>query len=118
MYFRADCRNLLNNPNVLFAGYRMPHPLENKIEIKIQTNGSIRPITAFAESLDSLTQHLDNIESEYEVSILIRIIESGLCIWQTFGISYHYSQHLNLSLIHICRCRRIERCRSRWSPYH
>eukprot|EP00826_Nyctotherus_ovalis_P063586 TRINITY_DN9328_c0_g1_i3.p1 TRINITY_DN9328_c0_g1~~TRINITY_DN9328_c0_g1_i3.p1 ORF type:complete len:258 (+),score=80.21 TRINITY_DN9328_c0_g1_i3:210-983(+) len=24
----------------------------------------------------------------------------------------------NLSLIHICRCRRIERCRSRWSPYH
>ena len=21
-----------------------------------------------------------------------------------------------LSLIHICRCRRIERCRSRWSP--
>eukprot|EP00826_Nyctotherus_ovalis_P035343 TRINITY_DN3032_c0_g1_i3.p1 TRINITY_DN3032_c0_g1~~TRINITY_DN3032_c0_g1_i3.p1 ORF type:complete len:185 (+),score=47.26 TRINITY_DN3032_c0_g1_i3:86-640(+) len=24
---------------------------------------------------------------------------------------------LKLSLIHICRCRRIERCRSRWSPY-
>ena len=31
-----------------------------------------------------------------------------------------YFQNLiyNLSLIHICRCRRIERCRSRWSPYH
>ena len=25
---------------------------------------------------------------------------------------------LQLSLIHIWRCRRIERCRSRWSPYH
>ena len=25
---------------------------------------------------------------------------------------------LHLSLIHIRRCRRIERCRSRWSPYH
>ena len=24
----------------------------------------------------------------------------------------------NLSLIHIWRCRGIERCRSRWSPYH
>ena len=24
----------------------------------------------------------------------------------------------DLALIHICRCRRIERCRSRWSPYH
>eukprot|EP00826_Nyctotherus_ovalis_P044473 TRINITY_DN4801_c0_g1_i3.p1 TRINITY_DN4801_c0_g1~~TRINITY_DN4801_c0_g1_i3.p1 ORF type:complete len:352 (+),score=91.06 TRINITY_DN4801_c0_g1_i3:173-1228(+) len=27
-------------------------------------------------------------------------------------------KELELSLIHICRCRRIERCRSRWSPYH
>eukprot|EP00826_Nyctotherus_ovalis_P031831 TRINITY_DN2558_c0_g2_i2.p1 TRINITY_DN2558_c0_g2~~TRINITY_DN2558_c0_g2_i2.p1 ORF type:complete len:118 (-),score=14.49 TRINITY_DN2558_c0_g2_i2:15-368(-) len=32
------------------------------------------------------------------------------CHWG-FGV-------LGLSLIHICRCRRIERCRSRWSPYH
>ena len=26
--------------------------------------------------------------------------------------------YLFLSLIHICRCRRRLRCRSRWSPYH
>eukprot|EP00826_Nyctotherus_ovalis_P003599 TRINITY_DN10738_c0_g1_i1.p5 TRINITY_DN10738_c0_g1~~TRINITY_DN10738_c0_g1_i1.p5 ORF type:complete len:102 (-),score=36.36 TRINITY_DN10738_c0_g1_i1:15-320(-) len=25
---------------------------------------------------------------------------------------------LELSLIHICRCRRYAVCRSRWSPYH
>ena len=25
---------------------------------------------------------------------------------------------LDLSLIHICRCRRSTLCRSRWSPYH
>ena len=25
---------------------------------------------------------------------------------------------IQLSLIHICRCRRRLRCRSRWSPYH
>ena len=25
---------------------------------------------------------------------------------------------INLSLIHICRCRRYSLCRSRWSPYH
>ena len=40
---------------------------------------------------------------------------------------YHYPYHhlsspydvmCHLSLIHIWRCRRIERCRSRWSPYH
>eukprot|EP00826_Nyctotherus_ovalis_P020456 TRINITY_DN16424_c0_g1_i2.p2 TRINITY_DN16424_c0_g1~~TRINITY_DN16424_c0_g1_i2.p2 ORF type:complete len:192 (-),score=48.00 TRINITY_DN16424_c0_g1_i2:8-583(-) len=28
------------------------------------------------------------------------------------------STHPNLSLIHICRCRRYAVCRSRWSPYH
>ena len=33
-------------------------------------------------------------------------------------IIFHPWHHLSLSLIHIWRCRRIERCRSRWSPYH
>eukprot|EP00826_Nyctotherus_ovalis_P023291 TRINITY_DN178_c0_g2_i11.p1 TRINITY_DN178_c0_g2~~TRINITY_DN178_c0_g2_i11.p1 ORF type:complete len:187 (+),score=43.85 TRINITY_DN178_c0_g2_i11:601-1161(+) len=28
------------------------------------------------------------------------------------------SKVLELSLIHICRCRRLLTCRSRWSPYH
>ena len=28
------------------------------------------------------------------------------------------SSDLTLSLIHICRCRRLLTCRSRWSPYH
>eukprot|EP00826_Nyctotherus_ovalis_P024524 TRINITY_DN18959_c0_g1_i1.p2 TRINITY_DN18959_c0_g1~~TRINITY_DN18959_c0_g1_i1.p2 ORF type:complete len:148 (+),score=36.41 TRINITY_DN18959_c0_g1_i1:120-563(+) len=27
-------------------------------------------------------------------------------------------RYLNLSLIHICRCRRLLTCRSRWSPDH
>lgn len=29
---------LLKNEEVKFAGYRMPHPLENMLEIKVQTN--------------------------------------------------------------------------------
>ena len=32
-------------------------------------------------------------------------------------LSYHAPPH-TLSLIHIWRCRRRLRCRSRWSPYH
>ena len=27
---------LLRNPKIRFAGYRKPHPLENKIEIKVK----------------------------------------------------------------------------------
>ena len=52
--------------------------------------------------------------------------QKGQILWKTpkslqFSISSRFRilglQHL-LSLIHIWRCRRIERCRSRWSPYH
>ena len=35
-----------------------------------------------------------------------------------FRHSKRQTTEQNLSLIHIWRCRRIERCRSRWSPYH
>ena len=42
------------------------------------------------------------IESTFSKQLYLVINESVLC----------------LSLIHIWRCRRIERCRSRWSPYH
>eukprot|EP00826_Nyctotherus_ovalis_P035612 TRINITY_DN3070_c0_g1_i9.p1 TRINITY_DN3070_c0_g1~~TRINITY_DN3070_c0_g1_i9.p1 ORF type:complete len:157 (-),score=2.94 TRINITY_DN3070_c0_g1_i9:22-492(-) len=34
-----------------------------------------------------------------------------------FGIELEQTLS-NLSLIHICRCRRYAVCRSRWSPYH
>ena len=38
----------------------------------------------------------------------------------TLGLHFYLFQFklLNLSLIHIWRCRRRLRCRSRWSPYH
>ena len=32
--------------------------------------------------------------------------------------SKNFNEFINLSLIHICRCRRSTLCRSRWSPYH
>ena len=46
-------------------------------------------------------------------------------VWQTsnlrrlrLGEEKKKEEEQTLSLIHIWRCRRIERCRSRWSPYH
>ena len=44
---------------------------------------------------------------------------AGPTIWNLLPISLtDSSPSVFLSLIHIWRCRRIERCRSRWSPYH
>ena len=63
------------------------------------------------------------------VSLLLQIMLSGSYLRDGIIIVllYHrlhilqdhcWSGSNNLSLIHIWRCRRIERCRSRWSPYH
>ena len=57
---------LLRNPKVRFAAYRKPHPLENKIEIKIQTNGAITPSAALKEALSNLSQDLDDCYREFE----------------------------------------------------
>ena len=51
---------LLRNPKVRYVAYRKPHPLENKIEIKIQTNGEITPIKAFREALKNLDNDIDD----------------------------------------------------------
>ena len=39
-------RQLLKDAQVRFAGYRRPHPLENMVEIKVQTNGEKTPAQA------------------------------------------------------------------------
>eukprot|EP00826_Nyctotherus_ovalis_P051010 TRINITY_DN6333_c0_g1_i6.p1 TRINITY_DN6333_c0_g1~~TRINITY_DN6333_c0_g1_i6.p1 ORF type:complete len:145 (-),score=9.68 TRINITY_DN6333_c0_g1_i6:22-456(-) len=58
--------------------------------------------------------------TEYTKSNLSCIIR-----WYFFGrFACVFNPHLvkflslDLSLIHICRCRRYAVCRSRWSPYH
>ena len=47
-------------------------------------------------------------------------IVTGKLYWFNITINKVYITYIvnDLSLIHIWRCRRIERCRSRWSPYH
>ena len=40
--FTFRCQ-LLKDPNVLFAGYKNPHPLENKVILRIQTTSDYTP---------------------------------------------------------------------------
>ena len=59
------------------------------------------------------------------IIIIILIVSLFRLTNRNHNNSCHAGQHRlarrpeqQLSLIHIWRCRRIERCRSRWSPYH
>ena len=61
-------------------------------------------IIIFADSPEQLIERLDNVFN--------RLCHNGLKAKPSKCVLF------KLSLIHIWRCRRIERCRSRWSPYH
>ena len=69
---------LLRNPKVRYVAYRKPHPLENKIEIKIQTNGEITPIKAFREALKNLDNDIDDCIRQLTDEMNMSMKNSGM----------------------------------------
>ena len=69
---------LLRNPKVRYVAYRKPHPLENKIEIKIQTNGEITPIKAFREALKNLNDDIDDCINQLNEEFHNNMKNSGM----------------------------------------
>nr|CAG4635869.1 EOG090X0L4K [Artemia franciscana] len=54
---------LLKDPNVIFAGFKIPHPLENKVVLRIQTNSNdYKPQDALMNSITDLIAELSLIE--------------------------------------------------------
>ena len=47
-------QQLLKDPNVLFAGYKNPHPMENKVVLRIQTTSDYAPNDALMNSITDL----------------------------------------------------------------
>ena len=56
---------LLRDRTVKFAGYRKPHPLENRVEVKCQTTGEKKPSEAIQDACNDLISHLDCIEEKF-----------------------------------------------------
>ena len=69
---------LLRNPKVRYVAYRKPHPLENKIEIKIQTNGEITPIKALREALKNLNDDIDDCLKQLNDEMQISMKNNGM----------------------------------------
>ena len=63
-------RQLLEDKEVHFAGYRVPHPLEPAIQIKVQTrSNNPGPIDAVDSALNKLTNELTALSSSFEKSL-------------------------------------------------
>ncbi|KAJ3089657.1 DNA-directed RNA polymerase II subunit RPB11-a [Quaeritorhiza haematococci] len=57
---------LLKNPKVLFAGYKMPHPLEHTFVLKVQTTPDTTPLEVLQHELDALISEVSNIKLKFE----------------------------------------------------
>ena len=88
--------------------------------ISVIYHSYITHISLIYHSYQSFISHISVIYQSYIYQSYIRHIS---VVYQSYirhisVIYLSYITHISLSLIHIWLCRRIERCRSRWSPYH
>eukprot|EP01104_Vermistella_antarctica_P018001 TRINITY_DN6539_c0_g1_i1.p1 TRINITY_DN6539_c0_g1~~TRINITY_DN6539_c0_g1_i1.p1 ORF type:complete len:118 (+),score=20.69 TRINITY_DN6539_c0_g1_i1:100-453(+) len=66
---------LLRDHEVWFAGYKMPHPLENYVIVRVQTSHNSSPMTAMQSALDDLDEELDNLRREFEAKLATKASE-------------------------------------------
>lgn len=60
---------IMKNPEVEFCGYSIPHPSENKLNIRIQTYGNISAVEALHQGLDNLKELCCVIEEKFSEKI-------------------------------------------------
>ncbi|KAK2493836.1 hypothetical protein MC885_019485 [Smutsia gigantea] len=60
---------LLKDSQVLFAGYKVPHPLEYRIIIRVQTTPDYSPREAFTNAFTDLISELSLLEEQFQVAI-------------------------------------------------
>jgi len=61
---------LLRDSRVRFAGYAKRHPLENSVEIRVQSNGESTPKQLVEDSCYLLQLHLEKIREKFEEALV------------------------------------------------
>lgn len=60
---------LLKDPQVIFAGYKIPHPLEHKFVLRIQTTPDYSPQEAFTNAITDLISEVSLLEERFREAI-------------------------------------------------
>lgn len=68
---------LLTIPQILFAGYKVPHPLHPYFIIKIQTDGTITPQAALEMACNRLIATLQSLTTKFKREFSYKDIEGG-----------------------------------------
>ncbi len=61
--------SLLRDKRVLFAGYRMPHPLEHKLLVKIKTRPVSNPVEVMNDAIDGLTSEVKTLQQAFQAAL-------------------------------------------------
>lgn len=61
---------LLDNPQVIFAGYKMPHPLEHEFVLKIQTTADTTPLQVLQDEIYHLIADINGLIRNFQVILI------------------------------------------------
>ncbi|EIN08447.1 RBP11-like subunits of RNA polymerase [Punctularia strigosozonata HHB-11173 SS5] len=67
---------LLASPQVLFAGYKVPHPLQPYFLIKLQTDGSVTPTAIMESACTKLIGQLVTLEAKFKREFSFRDVDA------------------------------------------
>ena len=59
----------MKDPQVLFAGYKVPHPLEHLFVVRIQTAPDYSPAEAMTNAITDLLSEISLLEERFKVSM-------------------------------------------------
>lgn len=60
---------LRKDPQVLFAGYKNPHPLEHKFVVRIQTTSEYSPQEAITNAITDLISEFSLLEERFREAV-------------------------------------------------
>jgi len=66
---------LLSMPQILFAGYKVPHPLHPYFLIKIQTDGTITPQAILEQACTKLIGTMSSLETKFKREFSYKDVE-------------------------------------------
>ncbi|KAN0090253.1 DNA-directed RNA polymerase-like protein II subunit RPB11 [Hyaloscypha variabilis] len=69
--------HLLKNSHVIFAGYKIPHPLFATFELRVQTDGSLTPKEALVNTCRTLVGDLEILSREFTKEFELRKMVMG-----------------------------------------
>jgi DNA-directed RNA polymerase II subunit RPB11 len=73
-------------PQVVFAGYKVPHPLHPYFLVKIQTDGTITPTAALEQACTKLIGTLSSLEAKFKREFSFKDVE-GVTTEDAYGTS-------------------------------